>query len=109
LKLSARPTIQIKKLIYIKAQNLTSLVIGANIVDMKWPNITVPRPSELFFAAVYFGGLAVCLGKAFFANLSFDTPTIGCGTFFLTAGEWTIIYAVVCYLFGWWRTNTKTW
>ena len=86
---------------------MTFLEIGARIADMKLPNITVPRPSELFFFAVYFGGLAVCLGRSIFANMPYDTPAIGFATFFTNAGEWTIGYAVVCYLMGWWRDQGR--
>jgi hypothetical protein len=105
--LSALRTARTKKPVSTREPNLTLLEIDARIVDMKLPSITVSRPSDLCFFAIYFGGIAVCLGHSIFVNIPFDSPTIGFATFFTQAGEWTVGYALFCYLLGWWTATER--
>jgi hypothetical protein len=57
--------------------------------------INIPEPSDLASWMMYLGGISMCLGDALRQELVWPG--------FWHAGEWTIAFALVYYLAGWWR------
>lgn len=64
-----------------------------------------PRPTNPATVLIYIGGIAVCFGWSFFAysHCYTEMPSVFFGTFFTTAGKWTVGFSAFYYLVGWWR------
>lgn len=57
--------------------------------------INIPEPHDIASWAIYLGGISMCVATALYKEAVWPG--------FWYAGEWTIGFALVYYLAGWWR------
>jgi hypothetical protein len=62
-------------------------------------NWGIPEPSDLASWMIYLGGISMCVATSLIHEMWWP--------FFWNAGEWTIGFAVLYYLCGWFRRDSK--